>query len=221
MFTNATPEMILEAYAQGIFPMADSADSLYFNFYRPDMRGQLPIEELHISKKLMKAVKNNPYEIKINSDFEGVIAGCAQNGKGRKSTWINKGIRDVFIELHYLGFAHSVECWLEGALVGGLYGLAIGGVFCGESMFSTKDNASKIALVHLCARLSKAGFTILDTQFINDHLKQFGVYEIAQEAYETSIKAAMQKKTDFLLSGITEDQIMRDYFEKRNSWGSC
>lgn len=211
MFTDATPEMILAAYSQGIFPMAESIDSPDFDFYRPEMRGQLSIPDLHIPKKLLKHVKQSPYFIKINTDFIGVIDGCADSYKGRDSTWINKPIRDVFIELHKIGCAHSVEAWKGDVLVGGLYGLAIGSVFCGESMFSTADNASKIALVHLCARLQKGDFTVLDTQFTNAHLEQFGIYEIAQEKYEELIKTEMKKQSDFILADIAEEQILSEY----------
>ena len=211
MFTEATPELILEAYRQGIFPMADSAESLFYNFYRPEQRGQLSIDTLHIPKRLLKTLKQKPYEIKIDTAFADVIDGCAMSQKGRESTWINPLIRNVFIELHALGHAHSVECWQEGKLVGGLYGLAIGAVFCGESMFSTADDASKIALIHLCARLKKGGFTVLDTQFINEHLEQFGIYEISQEKYEKLIETEMNKKTNFILDGVSELEIIEEY----------
>ncbi len=178
--------------------MADDKNSQNVNFYRPEMRGQLSIDNLHIPKKLLKQVKQKPYEINTNTDFIGVIDGCADEYKGRKETWINSIIRNVFIELHEQGHAHSVEAWKDGQLVGGLYGLAIGAVFCGESMFSRANNASKIALVHLCARLKAGGFTVLDTQFTNPHLEQFGIYEIPQEEYETLIQTEMEKKADFL-----------------------
>ena len=215
MFTDITPEIILDAYAQGIFPMAESADSIFFNFYRPEMRGQLSIDNIHISKKLLKKLKNNPYNVTINTAFEQVIDHCAERTKTRPSTWINKPIRDVFVKLHYLGFAHSVECWHEEQLVGGLYGLALGAVFCGESMFSTMDDASKIALIHLCARLSKGAYTVLDTQFTNEHLEQFAIYEIPQEEYETLIQSEMKKRADFLLKDLDEDKIMKEYLDKR------
>ena len=211
MFTEATPELFLNAYMQGVFPMAESASDAHYNFYRPDMRGQLSINDLHIPKKLLKTVKSKPYDIKINTDFANVIDGCAESSKGRNSTWINKPIRDCFIELHALGYAHSIEAWEDDKLVGGLYGLALGAVFCGESMFSRADNASKICLVHLCARLEKAGFTVLDTQFVNDHLKQFGIYEISQEEYEALIKTEMIKDTNFILEGVSEAEILRKY----------
>ncbi len=214
MFTEATPDIILNAYHHGIFPMAEDKDAVHYDFYRPELRGQLSIPDLHIPKKLLKQVQQAPYEIKINTDFVGVIDGCAGSYKGRESTWINKTIRDVFIELHKAGHAHSMEAWQGGELVGGLYGLGLGAVFCGESMFSTADNASKIALVHLCARLQKGGFTVLDTQFTNPHLEQFGIYEIPQEEYEVMIKTEMKKPTDFILTGLSEAILLEEYFSK-------
>ncbi len=216
MFTkqDITPEVILNAYAQGIFPMAESKDADSVDFYRPSQRGQLSIHDLHIPKKLLKRVKQAPYQIKINTDFIGVIDGCAGDYEGRDSTWINDIIRDVFIELHTLGHAHCVEAWDGKTLVGGLYGLAIGGVFCGESMFSTADDASKIALVHLCARLKHGGFTILDTQFTNPHLEQFGIYEIPQEEYEALIQTEMQKPADYILAGLSENDLLQKYLTK-------
>lgn len=200
MFTEVTPEMILEAYRQGIFPMADTADSSFFHFYRPDQRGLLPIKDLHIPKSLQKSLNKRPYNIRFDTAFSDVIDGCAKTNKTgeRDNTWINPLIRDVFIELHEMGYAHSVEAWnFKDELVGGLYGLSIGAVFCGESMFSTATDASKIALVHLCQHLAEKEFTVLDTQFINDHLKQFGAYEMPQEEYETLIQIEMNKNVSF------------------------
>jgi len=211
MFTELTPEMILHAYQQGIFPMAEDKESPYIDFYRPEMRGQLSIPNLHIPKKLLKQVHQAPYDIKINTAFDQVMDGCAGSYKGRETTWINKIIHDVFIELHEQGHAHSVEAWQGDQLVGGLYGLAIGAVFCGESMFSTADNASKIALVHLCARLHKGGFTVLDTQFTNPHLEQFGIYEISQEEYEDLIQTEMQKPADFILEERDEKELIKNF----------
>ena len=215
MFSNATPEMILTAYRQGIFPMAEDKNAPYYDFYRPEMRGQLSISNIHIPKKLLKKIRQKPYEIKINTDFLGVINACAESYKGRESTWINKIIRDVFIELNEQSHAHSVECWQNNNLVGGLYGLTIGGVFCGESMFSKATDASKISLIHLCARLQKGGFTVLDTQFTNPHLDQFNIYEIPQEDYESLIKTEMEKSCDFLLSDINEDTILEEYLSQK------
>lgn len=198
--------------------MADTADSLFYNFYRPEMRGMLPITDLHIPRKLRKTLRQNPYTVTVDQAFEKVIGECAkEGGKGRETTWINNTIRSVFIKLHHKGKAHSVECWLNDKLVGGLYGLAIGRVFCGESMFARATDASKIALVHLAARLHKAKFSALDTQFINDHLRQFGAYEIPQEEYEALIETEMRRRADFSLQNkfpnISEDEIVQDYLD--------
>lgn len=191
--------------------MADSVQAPFFNFYRPENRGQLSIPDLHIPKKLLKRVKQHPYDIQINQDFAGVIDGCAANRPERPSTWINPLIRNGFIDLHDMGYAHSVEAWQNDKLVGGLYGLALGAVFCGESMFSIATDASKICLVHLCARLQAGGFTILDTQFTNEHLEQFGIYEIPQEEYEQIIIKEMIKTTDFILEDRSEEDLLKTY----------
>ena len=195
--------------------MADDKNSQSVNFYRPEMRGQLSIDNLHIPKKLLKQVKQQPYDIKINTDFASVMDGCAAQYKNRENTWINSLIRELFIELHTRGHAHSVEAWQDGKLVGGLYGLAIGAVFCGESMFSTADNASKIALVHLCARLKAGGFTVLDTQFTNAHLEQFGIYEIPQDDYEALIQTEMNKQADFILGEMSEEELLDNFLVER------
>jgi len=205
---------MLTAYAQGIFPMAESIDAPTYDFYRPEMRGQLSIDDLHIPSKLLRTIKKFPYEITINKDFEGVIDGCAKSKKGRTTTWINAPIKQAFLNLHEAGYAHSVECWEDNQLIGGLYGLAIGAVFCGESMFSTATDASKIALIHLCARLQAGGFTVLDTQFTNPHLEQFGITEIPQKDYEALIKIEMNKKTDFILEGQNEEDIVLNYIKR-------
>lgn len=216
MFTETDPGIIMEAYRQGFFPMADSAESPFYHFYRPDLRGQLSICDLRIPKRLLKTVKQFPYEVTINKDFEGVIDGCAASKEGRASTWINAPIKEAFLKLYGLGHAHSVECWHEGKLVGGLYGLAIGGVFCGESMFSTATDASKIALVHLCARLYAGGFTVLDTQYTNEHLEQFGIYEISQEEYVALINTEMKKEAEFMPASFDEKTMILEYLKNKN-----
>ncbi len=209
------PAIIIAAYKQGIFPMAESAEDSNYAFYSPEKHGQLSIKNLHIPKRLLKTLKQAPYDITINQAFANVINGCAATQKGRQNTWINTPIRDVFIKLHEQKLAHSVECWKDGELIGGLYGLAIGAVFCGESMFSTQKDASKIALVHLCARLWKGGFHVLDTQFTNEHLEQFGIYEIPQKEYEDLIQIQMQKPANFLLNGENEENILEDYLKMK------
>ncbi len=158
-----TPEILLSAYSQGLFPMAERATSPYVHWFCPEMRGQLSINNMHIPRSLKKSVrqmkiKGNPYDIRINSNFENVIRACAKETNSRTETWINPQIIDAYCNLHKLGYAHSVETWQNNKLIGGLYGVAIGGAFFGESMFSLKTNASKVALVHLDARLNYAGY---------------------------------------------------------------
>jgi leucyl/phenylalanyl-tRNA--protein transferase len=206
-------EDTLAAYIHGYFPMAENRDAEEFHWYDPPMRGQLPIAELHIPKRLRKTILRFPFEIGIDTDFIGVIDGCAE----RPSTWINDGIRDLFIELHKAGHAHSIECRKDGQLVGGIYGLALGGAFCGESMFSRATDASKIALVHLCARLWKGGFTVLDAQFVNDHLRQFGVYEIGRDEYRRRLQEALILPADFSLKSwpdLDEKDLIHEYLEQ-------
>lgn len=199
-FTPMT-DLLLQAYRDGVFPMAESADEDAFAFYKPYQRGILPIDDLHIPAKLAKLLRKAPYSVSINRAFEEVIDCCAAATPKRSKTWINRPIRDMFVALHHEGHAHSVECWTQdGRLAGGLYGLAIGAVFCGESMFSNESDASKIALVHLCAILSARGFTVLDTQFINPHLLQFGAYEMDQADYEALIETEMEKDVSFDVS---------------------
>lgn len=194
--------------------MAESADDPSFAFYKPYLRGLIPIRDLHISSKLLKTLRRGEFRVTIDEDFEQVIDGCARETDKRTKTWINQPIRDIFIGLHEAGHAHSIECRTkDGELAGGLYGLAIGAVFCGESMFSLEKDASKIALVYLCALLWKSGFTVLDTQFINPHLLQFGAYEIPQEEYESMIKAEMEKPV-FLPENIGET-ILKEYLDEK------
>lgn len=214
-FTRPT-DLLLEAYRDGVFPMADSAEDDAFAFYKPYRRGILPIEGLHIPAKLSRALHKQPYSVTVNRAFTDVIDGCAAATPKRSKTWINRPIRDLFIALHHEGHAHSVECWTkDGKLAGGLYGLAIGAVFCGESMFSNETDASKIALVHLCAILSARGFTVLDTQFINPHLLQFGAYEMDQADYESLIATEMEKRTYFPPSGEIAYSVIEEYLAKR------
>ncbi|MCB1721273.1 MAG: leucyl/phenylalanyl-tRNA--protein transferase [Rhodospirillales bacterium] len=218
-----TPELLIEAYKQGLFPMAYSGKSTYIHWLCPEERGQLPIEELHISKSLKKTVLNNikrggPYRITINKSFERVMRECAAAREDRPETWINEVIIEVYCALHKHGQAHSIEVWEGEQLVGGIYGVSLGGAFFGESMFSRKSNTSKIALVHLCARLWKAGYLIFDTQFVNDHLLQFGAYEVSHCDYIENLNAVLKKQTDFMLSGaqgLNEATLVREYFEMR------
>ncbi len=211
-----TPELLLEAYRHGMFPMAYSAGSPHIHWICPEMRGQLSITDIHIPKSLQKTLRKVPYEIRINTVFEDVIKACAEPNANRPETWINDAIITACCRLHEQGHAHSVECWSGDELVGGLYGLAIGGAFFGESMFSREQDASKVALIHLCARLWKGGFSLLDTQFVNDHLQQFGVYEVSYEKYRENLELALQLDGNFILGGLDEAQILAEYLEMRD-----
>jgi leucyl/phenylalanyl-tRNA--protein transferase len=192
--TELTPEIILQAYRSGVFPMAAHRHGAEIKWYDPDPRSLLPIAGLHVSKSLQRAVKKNPYHMTFDQNFEQVIRACADT---RAETWINDDIIAQYTALHRLGHAHSVEAWKDGQLVGGVYGLAIGGAFFGESMFSTATDASKIALVWLAARLWRQGFELFDAQFTNEHLRQFGIYEISRAEYHKRLKKALEKKVSF------------------------
>ena len=197
--------------------MAYSANSPYIHWICPDLRGQLPITDMHIPRRLLKTIRNAPYEIKIDTAFRDVMQACAESTQDRPETWINDPLINVYCKLHEQGHAHSIECWQGDELAGGLYGLEIGGAFFGESMFSRARDASKVALVHLAARLWKGGFTLLDTQFINDHLKQFGVYEIPHMEYKNQLEKALETKADFNLEGLPEEQILQAYLGMRET----
>ena len=163
------PELLLRAYATGVFPMAESADDPEVFWVRPEMRGVIPLDEFHVPKSLMKTVRQGRFEIRFDTDFAGVIAGCAESSEGRPSTWINEPIRKAYGELFARGHCHTVEAWREDRLVGGLYGVTLGGAFFGESMFSREANASKVCLVHLVRRLRERGFVLRDTKFTTEH----------------------------------------------------
>ncbi|MBL6951772.1 MAG: leucyl/phenylalanyl-tRNA--protein transferase [Alphaproteobacteria bacterium] len=186
-----TPDIVLQAYASGIFPMSDGRDEPEMYWVDPEMRGILPLDGFHLSRRLRRTVRQDHFTIRIDSAFEQVMTACAAPASGRWTTWINREIQDLFITLHHRGFAHSVEAWAGDQLAGGLYGIALGGAFFGESMFSVQADASKVALVHLVARLRLAEFSLLDTQFITDHLRQFGAIEIARTEYHSRLSAAL------------------------------
>ncbi|NCC22710.1 MAG: leucyl/phenylalanyl-tRNA--protein transferase [Alphaproteobacteria bacterium] len=210
-----TPELVLEAYAQGIFPMAETAGRSPVYWLSPTQRGQLPIADLHIPRRLRRTVRKFPFDVSADQDFEAVLSACAEQTNNRPETWINDTIRGVFLRFHAMGCAHSVECRREGRLVGGLYGLAIGSAFFGESMFSRETDASKVALVHLAARLWKGGFSLLDTQWVNDHLLQFGCYEIPRDEYLLRLHRAIDGKADFWVGGSDERELIAEYFSFR------
>lgn len=208
------PEDVLLAYANGYFPMAESAEAEEFHWYDPPLRGQLPIGSLHVSRRLRRKILQGAYEVRVDTDFAAVIDFCAAETPRRPKTWINRPIRNLFVELHKAGHAHSVECYCNGELAGGIYGLAIGGVFCGESMFSRMRDASKVALVHLCARLWRGGFTVFDTQLINPHLMQFGAYEITREEYRELLRRTLFEEADFSCTQLNENSLVRLYLEQ-------
>ncbi|WP_075214629.1 leucyl/phenylalanyl-tRNA--protein transferase [Mongoliimonas terrestris] len=193
-----TPEVLLKAYACGIFPMAESADDPTLFWVEPDWRGVLPLDGFHLPKRLARTVRQDLFEIRIDTSFNGVIDGCAAPAPGRTKTWINRRIRALYGDLFRLGHCHTVEAWQDGELVGGLYGVSLGAAFFGESMFSFCTDASKVALVHLVARLRAGGYTLLDTQFVTEHLTRFGATEIAREVYSRELETAVQATADFL-----------------------
>ena len=182
---------MMRAYRAGLFPMAETRHGHRLYWLDPERRGVLPLDGFHAPRRLMRTVRSGAYRVTADQDFSGVIAGCASAAPGREDTWINAEIENLFRELHLQGHAHSVESWHEGALVGGLYGIAIGGAFFGESMFSIARDASKVALVHLVARLKLGGFTLLDTQFLTGHLAQFGTHELPRAAYKALLAQAV------------------------------
>lgn len=192
-----TPQLLLGAYASGIFPMAESRHDPDLYWIDPDVRGVIPIAGLHVPRRLRRTLRSGAFEISCNRDFLGVVRGCAEPGRNRPDTWINDEIERLYAALHDMGFAHSVECRADGELVGGLYGVSLGGAFFGESMFSTVRDASKVALVHLAARLDKGGFVLLDSQFVTDHLRQFGAVEIGRAEYKARLAAALKVDADF------------------------
>ena len=186
-----TPELMLRAYRHGLFPMAETrrGDRLYW--LDPEKRGILPLDGFHVPRRLLRTVLSDRFEVAADRDFPATIAACAATAPGRDDTWINPQIETLFATLHRMGVAHSVECREAGVLVGGLYGVALGGVFFGESMFSRVRDASKVALVHLVARLRLGGFRLLDTQFVTAHLAQFGAIEIPRAQYKARLAAVV------------------------------
>lgn len=194
---DITPELIMRAYCAGIFPMAEDAADENLFWVSPEARGIMPLDGFHMSRSLRKAMRATPWQIRADTDFAGVIEGCATEGSDRDSTWINGTIRAVYGELFARGVAHTVEVWDGDALVGGLYGLAIGAAFFGESMFHRRTDASKMAMAHLVARLRAGGFLLLDTQFLTPHLASLGGIEIPRAAYEERLAEALAAEGDW------------------------
>jgi leucyl/phenylalanyl-tRNA---protein transferase len=188
MHTELTPELLLRAYAMGVFPMADDRRGGAIYWYAPDPRAVLPLDAFRAPKNLLKLVRQNRFEVVSDRNFEMVIRACAD----RPATWISEEIIAAYTDLHRHGQAHSIECWQDGRLVGGLYGVAMGGAFFGESMFSRERDASKVALVHLVRQLNALGYTLLDTQFTTPHLVRFGTIEISRDAYVRALQSALK-----------------------------
>jgi leucyl/phenylalanyl-tRNA---protein transferase len=193
-----TAEVLLHAYRAGLFPMADSRDSDRLYWLDPEERGIIPLDRFHLPRRLYRTVRSSVFQVTVDQDFPAVIAGCATPMPGRQETWINPRIERLYGELHRMGHAHSVECRRDGVLVGGLYGVALGGAFFGESMFSFVTDASKVALVHLIARLRLGGFRLLDTQFVTGHLSRFGAEEIPRADYRILLATAIEAPATWL-----------------------
>ena len=191
-------DMLLRAYAFGVFPMAEARDDPQLFWIDPEHRGILPLDRFHLPKRLKRTIKAQPFEVRVNTSFRQVMMACAESGEEREGTWINDQIITLYSELFARGHAHCVECWQEGRLVGGLYGVSLGAAFFGESMFSRETDASKIALVYLVARLRYGGFKLLDTQFVTAHLEQFGTIEISRDAYRVRLREAIIETADFM-----------------------
>jgi leucyl/phenylalanyl-tRNA--protein transferase len=192
-----TPEVLLRAYACGIFPMAESADDPTLFWVEPEQRGVIPLDGFQISSRLKRTVRSDRFIVTVNHAFPEVIDGCAAPRMGRENTWINRRIRNLYTALHRLGHCHSVEAWEGDQLAGGLYGVSLGGAFFGESMFHRARDASKVALVHLVARLIAGGFVLLDTQFVTDHLRSFGAVEVPRRRYRTELDVALLHQGNF------------------------
>ena len=195
--TQLTPEIVLQAYMRGIFPMAESRHDPHLYWIDPEKRGIIPLDTFHLPRRLARTLRTWPDPVYIDRNFKAVIEACAQPGRDRQNTWINDEIVSLYTELHAMGFAHSVECWNGDRLIGGLYGISIRGAFFGESMFSLARDASKVALAHLVGRLRSGGYKLLDVQFVTSHLKGFGAVEISRSDYQDELAEALSMDGDF------------------------
>jgi leucyl/phenylalanyl-tRNA--protein transferase len=204
---QVTADLILRAYRLGLFPMAETREGDRLYWLDPEQRGILPLDRFHLPRRLLRTVLSDRYEVSANENFAAVIAACAEPAPGRLDTWINPMIERLFTELHESGHAHSVEVWQDDTLVGGLYGVALGGAFFGESMFSRARDTSKVALAHLVARLRLGGFTLLDTQFVTSHLSQFGATEVPRAAYKALLEKAVA--VDALFPVLVDQELLR------------
>ena len=200
-FIEITPEVLLKAYACGIFPMAESAEDPALYWIEPEQRGIIPLDRFHVPARLARTVRSDRFTVTVDRDFEGVMAGCADPRAGRPRTWINTRIRVLYRKLHERHHCHSIEVYDGDELVGGLYGVTLGRAFFGESMFHRARDASKVALVHLVARLRAGGFKLLDTQFVTDHLKSFGAFEVPRRQYHKLLETALTGEADFASLG--------------------
>lgn len=203
--TEITPELLLGAYAEGIFPMAEDRHDTKLFWVDPEERGVLPLDAFHIPKRLARRIRRDEFQFSLNCAFTEVIRSCATPARGRQSTWISARIEELYTALHERANAHSIECWREGQLVGGLYGVSLGAGFFGESMFSRETDASKAALVFLVGTLKHFNFKLLDTQFITDHLVQFGAIEIPREDYRKILNDAVYSESSSEVSLLSED----------------
>ena len=194
---DLTPDMLLRAYSIGVFPMAEDRDDPELVWVDPRMRGIIPMNKFHVPRRLRRTVRNDTFEVTFDRGFADVIESCAEATEGRPRTWINSRIVDLYTSLHFKGHGHSVECWQDGDLVGGLYGISLKGVFFGESMFSRATDASKVALIHLAAKLSVGGYAFIDTQFITKHLSRFGAIEVPRNEYRSLLAAALKFDSEF------------------------
>ncbi len=210
-FIEITPEVLLKAYACGIFPMAESAEDPSLHWIEPELRGIIPLDRFYVSSRLARTVRSDRYVTAINRDFDSVMDGCAEPAPGRPRTWINGRIRALYRRLYDRRHCHTVEVYEGDELVGGLYGVTLGRAFFGESMFHRRRDASKVALVHLVARLKAGGFKLLDTQFVTDHLKTFGAVEVPRRQYHKLLEAALIGEGDFYALGkraVTGEQAL-------------
>jgi leucyl/phenylalanyl-tRNA--protein transferase len=194
---DITPEVLLKAYSCGIFPMAESADDPALYWIEPERRGIIPLERFHLPARLARTVRSTHFTVAVDCDFDAVVDGCAQPQPGRTRTWINGRIRNLYRKLYERGDCHTVEVYDEGKLIGGLYGVSLGRAFFGESMFHRQRDASKIALVHLVARLKAGRYRLLDTQFVTEHLRTFGAIEVSRPVYHKLLDAALVGEAEF------------------------
>jgi leucyl/phenylalanyl-tRNA--protein transferase len=208
-----TPDILLHAYASGIFPMAESAEDTEIRWFDPPTRAIIPLDDFYVSRRLARTIRKRPYVIKRDTAFAAVMRACAAPMPDRPSTWINAEILQLYQTLHHRGHAHSIEVYKDETLVGGLYGVSLGGAFFGESMFSLQRDASKIALVYLVVLMRECGFTLLDTQFQTDHLQQFGTFEILRADYHRLLESAL-KNTAVMAEQPNWDYLVETFLQR-------